>query len=174
MHDSKSAEKIAKEEYKEELAFLEELEHEIGEHCEAGVKSMPHVENTRELLKAHKELCHYLMYKCAIHEMSEYSEVYHEIEDVIENPPHTWYPYMDKPGGHMNIIEMEVGEMMHAYEGMRATPPTMTHAQFVHELKHAAAAICYALEEMTCSDKEYHKKHHFHKPYPEEYGSKAK
>lgn len=32
----------------------------------------------------------------------------------------------------------------------------------------------YALEEMTCSDKEYHKKHHFHKPYPEEYGSKAK
>lgn len=55
-----------------------------------------------------------------------------------------------------------------------ATPPTMTHAQFVHELKHAAAAICYALEEMTCSDKEYHKKHHFHKPYPEEYGSKAK
>lgn len=114
------------------------------------------------------------MYKCAIHEMSEYSEVYHEIEDIIENPPHTWYPYMDKPGGHMNIIEMEVGEMMHAYEGMRATPPTMTHAQFVHELKHAAAAICYALEEMTCSDKEYHKKHHFHKPYPEEYGSKAK
>ena len=47
MHDSKSAEKIAKEEYKEELAFLEELEHEIGEHCEAGVKSMPHVESTR-------------------------------------------------------------------------------------------------------------------------------
>ena len=46
--------------------------------------------------------------------------------------------------------------------------------KFVHELKHAAAAICYALEEMTCSDKEYHKKHHFHKPYPEEYGSKAK
>lgn len=174
MHNARSTEKIAKEEFKEELEFLEKLEHEISEYCEAGVRSMSHVEGTRELLKAHKDLSHYLMYMCAIHEMPEYPEVFIDIEDIIENPPHTWHAHMDKPGGHMSIIEMEVGEMMQAYEGMRATPPTVTHFHFVHELKHAAAAMCYALQEMTCPKKEHHKKHHFHKAYPEEYGARKK
>ena len=105
----------------------------------------------KEILSTKHHLCEYM--KGYHHEDDEkYERVFEMIEKVLggENMPATWMPYMGKPGGHMSIIEMELGEMDKAYKGMKATTPTVTHSDFIHEMVHAAAAIVYAIEAMTC------------------------
>lgn len=72
------------------------------------------------------------------------------IANVLSDKPCTWKEYEGKPGEHMAIIDMEITEMQKAFAAMRATPPTKTHAQFVHEVLHVAAAAIYAYEAMTC------------------------
>lgn len=34
------------------------------------------------------------------------------VKSRMENPPHTWAAYHDKPGGMMSIVEMEYRELM--------------------------------------------------------------
>ena len=124
---------------------------EIDKLLEGGVDSWDELEKLNLLMSTKHHLCEYM--KGYHHEDDEkYERVFEMIEKVLggENMPATWMPYMGKPGGHMSIIEMELGEMDKAYKGMKATTPTVTHSDFIHEMVHAAAAIVYAIEAMTC------------------------
>lgn len=134
---------------------MEEVKHllmaEIDKLLEGGVDSWDELEKLNLLMSTKHHLCEYM--KGYHHEDDEkYERVFEMIEKVLdgENMPATWKPYMGKPGGHMSIIEMELGEMDKAYKGMKSTTPTVTHSDFIHEMIHAAAAIVYAIEAMTC------------------------
>lgn len=124
---------------------------EIEEMLESGVDSWDELEKLNLLMSTKHHLCDYM--KDYHHEDDEkYDRVFDMIDKVLsgEKMPATWMPYMGKPGGHMSIIEMELGEMDKAYKGMKSTTPTVTHSDFIHEMVHAAAAIVYAIEAMTC------------------------
>ena len=124
---------------------------EIDKLLEGGVDSWDELEKLNLLMSTKHHLCEYM--KGYHHEDGEkYERVFEMIEKVLdgENMPATWMPYMGKPGGHMSIIEMELGEMDKAYKGMKATTLTVTHSDFIHEMVHASAAIVYAIEAMTC------------------------
>lgn len=123
---------------------------EIDKVLEGGVDSWDEVEKLNLLMSTKHRLCEYM--KGYRKEDEKYERVFDMIEKVLdgEKMPATWVPYMDKPGGHMSIIEMELGEMDKAYKGMKATTPTVTHSDFIHEMVHAAAAIVYAIEAVTC------------------------
>lgn len=124
---------------------------EIEEMLESGVDSWDELEKLNLLMSTKHRLCDYM--KDYHHEDDEkYDRVFDMIEKVLsgEKMPATWMPYMGKPGGHMSIIEMELGEMDKAYKGMKSATPTVTHSDFIHEMVHAAAAIVYAIEAMTC------------------------
>lgn len=131
---------------------------EIDKMIEGGVDSWDELEKLHLLMATKHHLCEYM--KGYRHDGSyhheeddeKYERVFEMIEKVLdgEKMPATWMPYMGKPGGHMSIIEMELGEMDKAYKGMKATTPTVTHSDFIHEMVHAAAAIVYAIEAMTC------------------------
>lgn len=122
---------------------------EIDKMIEGGVDSWDELEKLHLLMSTKHRLCEYM-------EDSEEDEKYDRVFDMIEKVldgekiPATWMPYMGKPGGHMSIIEMELGEMDKAYKGMKSATPTVTHSDFIHEMVHAAAAIVYAIEAMTC------------------------
>lgn len=133
---------------------MEEAKHllttEIDKMLEGGVDSWDELEKLHLLMSTKHHLCEYM--KGYHKEDEKYERVFDMIEKVLdgEKMPATWVPYMGKPGGHMSIIEMELGEMDKAYKGMKATTPTVTHSEFIHEMVHAAAAIVYAIEAMTC------------------------
>lgn len=87
------------------------------------------------------------------HEKEEYKHAYsyardHEhmaamsnVLDRMEEPPHTWAAYHDKPGGMMSIVEMEYRELMECKkEGDRAG--------IMKELTDLAAACTCALQKM--------------------------
>lgn len=122
---------------------------EIDKMIEGGVDSWDELEKLHLLMSTKHHLCEYM-------EDSEENEKYDRVFDMIEKVldgekmPATWMPYIGKPGGHMSIIEMELGEMDKAYKGMKSATPTVTHSDFIHEMVHAAAAIVYAIEAMTC------------------------
>lgn len=78
----------------------------------------------------------------------KYTHTLHELHETMAMPPETWAKYEGQPSGAMDIVNMEVGEMQRAYTGMKTG--TVTHAAFVEELLHAAAAIACAYEKMTC------------------------
>ena len=134
---------------------MEEVKHslmsEIDDMIKGGIDSWDELEKFNLLMSAKHHLCEYMKYH---HDGDDepYERVFDMIEKVLdgENMPATWKPYMGKPGGHMSIIEMELGEMDKAYKGMKATTPTVTQSDFIHEMVHAAAAIVYAIESMTC------------------------
>ena len=134
---------------------MEEVKHslmsEIDDMIKGGIDSWDELEKFNLLMSTKHHLCEYM--KSYHHEDDEkYERVFEMIEKVLdgEKMPATWIPYMGKPGGHMSIIEMELGEMDKAYKGMKSTTPTVTHSEFIHEMIHAAAAIVYAIEAMTC------------------------
>lgn len=61
--------------------------------------------------------------------------------DRMEEPPHTWAAYHDKPGGMMSIVEMEYRELMECKkEGNREG--------IMKELTDLAAACTCALQKM--------------------------
>lgn len=63
------------------------------------------------------------------------------VQGRMENPPHTWAAYHDKPGGMMSIVEMEYRELMEAKtEGV--------HSAIEKELTDLAAACMCALKKM--------------------------
>ena len=124
---------------------------EIDDMIKGGIDSWDELEKFNLLMSAKHHLCEYMKYH---HDGDDehYDRVFDMTEKVLdgENMPATWKPYMGKPGGHMSIIEMELGEMDKAYKGMKSATPTVTHSDFIHEMVHAAAVIVYAIEAMTC------------------------
>lgn len=61
--------------------------------------------------------------------------------DRMEEPPHTWASYHDKPGGMMSIVEMEYRELMEEKtEG--------STSGIKKELTDLAAACIHALKKM--------------------------
>lgn len=64
-----------------------------------------------------------------------------DVHERMEDPPHTWAAYRDKPGGRMTIVEMEYQELMTAKaEGSKAG--------MIKELTDLAAACICAIEKM--------------------------
>lgn len=64
-----------------------------------------------------------------------------DVHERMEQPPHTWEAYHDKPGGMMSIVEMEYRELMECKkEGDRKGVKK--------ELADLAAACICALEKM--------------------------
>lgn len=127
------------------------IKEEIAEHIDGGIESWDDVKKLHLLLDTKR-----LIWKYLEHAESDdkYGYVYDMIDKTLcDNMPETWYKYTHHPGGHMSIIEMELGEMQEAYKGMKANPPTVSHSEFIRSLKHMAAAIIFAIEAMTCKTK---------------------
>ena len=118
------------------------------------IDEFPEVDSWEDLEKLHLLLTtkHYLWKHAKYSEEGKYQRVFDDICEVLEHGeyPMSWRDYIHKPGGHMDIIEMEIGEMEKAYKGMKATPPTVSHKELIREMTHTAAALIYAIEAMTC------------------------
>ena len=118
------------------------------------IDEFPEVDSWEDLEKLHLLLTtkHYLWKYAKYSEEGKYQRVFDDICEVLEHGeyPMSWRDYIHKPGGHMDIIEMEIGEMEKAYKGMKATPPTVSHKELIREMTHTAAALIYAIEAMTC------------------------
>lgn len=71
----------------------------------------------------------------------EHGSVMANVHERLENPPHTWASYHDKPGGLIAIVEMEYRELMEEKaEG--------SHSGIKKELTDLAAACICALKKM--------------------------
>ena len=129
------------------------IKDEIKEHVEGGIESWDDLEKLHLLLDTKRLIRKYLKHSEHDHH-EKYGYVYEMIDKTLcECMPETWYKYIHHPGGHMSIIEMELAEMEKAYKGMKATEPTVSHAEFIRSLKHMASAVIFAIEAMTCKCK---------------------
>lgn len=132
-------------------AIASKLCEEIDKFPEGGgIDSWEELEKLHLLLSTKRLLWKYIEHR--EDGDSKYSQVIDDICDILEHGdyPMTWRDYMHRPGGHMEIIEMEIGEMEKAYKGMKASPPTVSHKELIREMTHTAAALIYAIEAMTC------------------------
>ena len=122
--------------------------HEMLDTADDGM-SWEEVEKLHLLLSTYDKLCKFSRHTGMD---DEYAYVYEKIDKILdeESTPYTWAQYKDKPDGLMSIISMEIDEMHKAYEGMKANPPTASHADLIREMTHSAAALIQGIEKMTC------------------------
>lgn len=71
----------------------------------------------------------------------EHDPVMADVHGRVSKPPHTWQAYRDKPGGMMEIVEMEYKELM-------AEKATTSKSGIEKELTDLAAACICALHKM--------------------------
>lgn len=128
---------------------IEQLEEEIPELCKHGCRSWSDLEKLYYCL-ASREMLMRLPF-CHGTEEKWHPKACAEIEAVLSSPPCSWAASRCKPEGTMEIVCMELVELKKACDGMKACPPTSTHAQVTQELKHTAAAIILHLDTLpTC------------------------
>lgn len=125
----------------------------ISKLCEE-IDGFSEIGSWEDLEKLHLLLStkHYLWKYAKYSEDGKYQRVFDDICEILEHGdyPMTWREYIHKPGGYMDIIEMEIGEMEKAYKGMKASPPTVSHKELIREMMHTSAALIQAIEAMTC------------------------
>ncbi|MEG1651936.1 MAG: hypothetical protein RR390_00410 [Hafnia sp.] len=77
--------------------------------------------------------------------VSRYARDFHEVQEVLNNPPKTWAAYDSDPQKYQRIIEMEYAEMVTAKS-------VGDHHGYTENMIHLSAALLCAHHAMTCKE----------------------
>lgn len=77
--------------------------------------------------------------------VDRYGRDFHEVREVLAEPPKTWAAYSHDPQGYQRIIDMEHAEMV-------AAKTAGDHKSYTENMIHLAAALLCAHHAMTCAE----------------------
>ncbi|MGL4755977.1 MAG: hypothetical protein ACRCXB_26770 [Aeromonadaceae bacterium] len=78
-------------------------------------------------------------------QVSRYARDFHEVQEVLSDPPKTWLTYESDPQKYQKIIDMEHAEMA-------AAKAIGDHHAYTENMIHLAAALLCAHHAMTCKE----------------------